>query len=122
MKKILFGPTMKLICHQIPDRSFFIFGKQFFLCARCTGLYASFFLSFITLIIFQEAMMSLGFSRILFILLLSLAPFLIDGITQFFGLRKSNNLLRVVTGILAGMGLAFVCSFVLIFLLEIFIN
>jgi len=28
-----------IICHQRPERSFFIFGFQFFLCARCTGIY-----------------------------------------------------------------------------------
>ena len=26
-------------CHQIPERSFFIFGVQMPLCCRCTGLY-----------------------------------------------------------------------------------
>ena len=30
-----------LICHQIPERSFFWDGHQLPVCARCTGLYAS---------------------------------------------------------------------------------
>jgi uncharacterized membrane protein len=30
-----------LICHQRPDRSFFIDGHQLPVCARCTGLYLS---------------------------------------------------------------------------------
>jgi uncharacterized membrane protein len=30
-----------VICHQLPDRSFFWGGQQFPVCARCTGLYAS---------------------------------------------------------------------------------
>ena len=30
-----------LICHQIPERSFFWAGQQFPVCARCTGLYVS---------------------------------------------------------------------------------
>ena len=30
------------ICHQQPERSFFIAGQQFAVCARCTGLYAGF--------------------------------------------------------------------------------
>ncbi len=29
------------ICHQKPDRSLYIAGVQFPLCARCTGIYAS---------------------------------------------------------------------------------
>ena len=30
-----------LICHQKPERSFFIDGQQLPVCARCTGLYLS---------------------------------------------------------------------------------
>jgi uncharacterized membrane protein len=30
-----------VICHQMPDRSFFIDGQQLPICARCTGLYLS---------------------------------------------------------------------------------
>jgi uncharacterized membrane protein len=30
-----------LICHQRPERSFFLDGQQFPVCARCTGLYLS---------------------------------------------------------------------------------
>jgi len=30
------------ICHQQPERSFFIAGQQFAVCARCTGIYAGF--------------------------------------------------------------------------------
>ena len=28
-----------VICHQLPDRSFFLNGRQLPVCARCTGLY-----------------------------------------------------------------------------------
>jgi uncharacterized membrane protein len=30
-----------LICHQLPERSFFLAGSQLPVCARCTGLYLS---------------------------------------------------------------------------------
>lgn len=30
-----------VICHQLPDRSFFWDGQQLPVCARCTGLYSS---------------------------------------------------------------------------------
>jgi uncharacterized membrane protein len=28
-----------VVCHQLPDRSFFLDGRQLPVCARCTGLY-----------------------------------------------------------------------------------
>lgn len=28
-----------VVCHQLPDRSFFLAGRQLPVCARCTGLY-----------------------------------------------------------------------------------
>ncbi len=30
-----------VICHQLPERSFFLDGRQLPVCARCTGLYLS---------------------------------------------------------------------------------
>jgi uncharacterized membrane protein len=32
-------------------------------------------------------------------------PVLLDGLTQFFGFRESNNALRFTTGLIAGLGL-----------------
>ena len=37
----LFFAAGSLICHQRPERSFFIDGHQLPVCARCTGLYLS---------------------------------------------------------------------------------
>src|ERR1051325_12251048 len=34
--------AFSLVCHQIPERSFFIAGHPFAVCARCFGLYAGF--------------------------------------------------------------------------------
>jgi len=33
-------------------------------------------------------------------------PLLLDGFSQLYGLRDSNNFLRMITGVLAGLGLA----------------
>ena len=36
---------------------------------------------------------------------LLLVPAFIDGLTQLLGYRESNNILRLVTGLLGGLGL-----------------
>lgn len=86
-----------VLCHQKPERSFFWKGKQFPVCARCTGIYLG-YLSF-PLFNFEIIHLSSWIS-----ILLS-APTLIDGLTQAFCKRESNNVLRLLTGLLAGVGL-----------------
>ena len=36
---LFFDAVGSVICHQLPDRSFFLYGRQLPVCARCTGLY-----------------------------------------------------------------------------------
>ncbi|MFH6965476.1 DUF2085 domain-containing protein [Flavobacterium sp. FlaQc-28] len=98
MKKIEF-----VSCHKLPERSFFYKGKQFPFCARCTGIYAGYFI-FIPL---------LWFIKIdIYWALLSILPTMIDGFTQAYFDRESNNFLRFSTGILAGYGLAGLSDFI----------
>lgn len=35
------------ICHQLPERSFFVYDNSFPLCARCTGIYIGMFIAFL---------------------------------------------------------------------------
>jgi uncharacterized membrane protein len=35
-------------------------------------------------------------------------PTLLDGLTQLFGFRNSNNVLRLFTGLMGGVGLAII--------------
>ena len=46
--------------------------------------------------------LAVSFSILLSVLLL--LPLIVDGVTQMIHLRKSNNLLRFVTGFLFGIG------------------
>ena len=91
------------MCHQRPDRSFFIKGKQFPLCARCTGILVGYFFG-IFISIYT------GGSNYCFYLIL-LVPMVIDGVIQLKFKKESNNVRRFITGALGGIGIIylFVC-------------
>ena len=92
------------ICHRKPERSFFYKGHQFPVCARCTGFYITGITSII-LINLYPVPYSLTTLLIGIILLI---PCAIDGFTQLFEMRESNNILRFITGLLGGVGIILV--------------
>jgi uncharacterized membrane protein len=96
--------VLNLICHRIPERTFNIHGIYFPVCARCTGFYLGAFSYFIYAYFFYIDytlyLVSLG--------ILMMIPTFLDGFTQLGGSRMSNNTLRLLTGLLGGVGLAIV--------------
>ncbi len=84
-------------CHQMPERSFFLGSYQFPLCARCTGIMAGRLLAILLLPFFL-----LPLKTALLVLPVLMLPLPIDGLTQRFTKYRSNNLKRVITGILWG--------------------
>lgn len=103
------------ICHRIPERSFKIGNTYFPVCARCTGFYIATFSYFVYAYLFY---VEYTVELILFGFLL-LIPSFIDGGTQFIGLRESNNTLRLITGLMGGLGLGILIKSFKIFLLMI---
>jgi uncharacterized membrane protein len=96
--------AFRLLCHQKPERCFFVFGHQMALCSRCFAIYTSFLtigLAFgawrtITRRRWEEIpLWALGILAI---------PMAIDGLTQLAGLRESTQALRTITGTLVGAG------------------
>lgn len=83
-------------CHRIPERSFFWKGKQFPVCARCTGIH----LGYLTFPFFLFSVFVLNIWWTIGLIL----PTFVDGLTQAFYRRESNNFIRVTTGLLAGIG------------------
>lgn len=84
-------------CHQLPERSFFYKGKQFPVCARCTGVFfgyltAFLFLAFRKILPVKPAIALLGCMGI-------------DWGLQETGIKKSTNLRRLLTGFAGGLGL-----------------
>lgn len=84
-------------CHRKPERSFFWKGKQFPVCARCTGIH----IGYLTFPFFLLQIFTLN----IWWTLLLIAPTYIDGWAQAFLNRESNNFLRVTTGLMAGVGM-----------------
>ena len=84
-------------CHKLAERSFHIRGVQLPLCARCTGIVFGLMLGPILCIFLPINM----FVSIALVLVMAF-----DGFTQYFGLRKSKNILRLFTGL--GYGYAIV--------------
>ena len=94
------NPT-KYICHRIPERSFFIKGRQFPVCARCTGFYTG-LIAYLIVHAFYEHPYDIN---MLIVSMMLMIPVAIDGITQYFGPRESTNSLRFITGFIGGVGL-----------------
>ena len=87
---IIFG------CHCRPDRSFFLRGKQFPICARCTGELVGMVLGVI-LCFFRHPPVWLT--------LVLMVPMVTDGLIQLKTAYESTNPRRFVTGLLFGCAL-----------------
>ena len=83
------------VCHQMAERSFFWGSCQSPLCARCTAIEGGIILG----VIFLWLAGRKDGNRPFFL------PIAIDGVGSYLGFWQSNNLLRVLTGALAGYGL-----------------
>jgi uncharacterized membrane protein len=95
------------LCHQLPERSFFAGGLQAPVCARDTGLYVGFVVSFAVIGLLHGGRRPRGFPTgagwvaiSLFILLMAW-----DGVTSYAGLRATTNDLRLITGTTAGFAI-----------------
>ena len=81
-----------------------ILGYKVRVCSRCSG-YVIGFISFTTFSkILRLRFLSIDTSAIAVFLLL-VAPFVYDWLSQSWGLRESNNVLRAITGALMGLGI-----------------
>lgn len=99
-----------MVCHQIPERSISINGVQFFVCARCMGIYIGFMIAFLLALYYRE------FKRDDFHFkwcVLLLMPMAFDGTTQLVGLRESTNLLRLFTGMAGGIAMGWLTAMIL---------
>ena len=99
------------VCHQIGTHSYFIDEHQLPLCARCSGIYLSALASLGLLVVLRGRSSRLPARGVLAVLALFFGVMAADGINSTLqsagaGLWESTNLLRLLTGSLAGVALA----------------
>lgn len=95
-------------CHQMASRSFFFYDKQFFICARCTGIYLG---NFIGLFLFYDN---------IYVLLFLYALTYIDGFVQLKTSYVSNNPTRFITGLLSGVSMVILIKIIIIYVINLF--
>jgi uncharacterized membrane protein len=101
------------VCHQIHNHSFDLAGHQLPLCARCTGIYLGAISALLVASVLRPRSIGLPSRGMLALLGVFFGAMVLDGINstlQSFGanLWDSTNLLRLLTGTLAGVAVALV--------------
>jgi uncharacterized membrane protein len=95
-----------VICHQLPDRSFFVAGHQLPVCARCTGLYLSGAVALVSwwglklARSWQPMRMSPEFA--LRLVAIAAVPTLLSLLTGTLGMWDGSNITRAVLAIPLG--------------------
>ena len=93
------------VCHQLPERSFFIAGHPFAVCARCTGLYSGFTVALLAYPLIGSLKRTTAPPRKW--LFLAALPLAVDFSLTFFGIWANTHSSRLLTGALLGSVAAF---------------
>lgn len=91
-------------CHRMPERSFFWKGKQFPVCARCTGIH----IGYITFPLFMFSIFELNLLWTMVLII----PTYIDGLVQAYLNIESTNTRRLITGLMSGIGMMSLVSII----------
>ena len=88
------------VCHQLPDRSFFLAGYPLAVCARCTGAYSGFAVAVIS----YPLITSLKSSHVpeMKWLFVAAVPLAIDFVLGLTGIWENTHWSRFATGALLG--------------------
>jgi len=95
---LLYGAGDRL-CHQKADRSFFINQNQMPFCSRCTAIWLGLAIGLCFMVFYKIDLNE----KFLLLIIIGIVPIGIDGIGQLIGFWESNNFIRLITGLLAGI-------------------
>ena len=101
----LYYNIFSLICHQKPERSYFVWDYQMPVCVRCFGIYLGIVLGALIYPFFKK----LNNTKIpkLKYLWFFITPIVFDGLCQTLNLYPSPHYVRLLTGITASTSLVF---------------
>lgn len=88
-----------LVCHQQPERSFFLFGGSVAVCARCLGIYLGAAMGCLIRVPRKIAMQ---------FLIAVVSVNFVDGLAEFVGLHENWMLMRFMLGIVLGAAAAMI--------------
>lgn len=117
-------------CHQLPERSYFVFGYQVAHCHRCVAFYGSLFVGGLVYarmrprLRHQDAHRQIEYKALSIpVVVLLCLPILLDALSHTFGLRDAGAMLgwlgqddtigainwwlRLISGVMGGLALAF---------------
>lgn len=99
-------------CHCRPERSLFLGGRKFPICARCTGELAGILTGMVCCFFFRPSV---------WICVILMLPMILDGLVQQLTSYESTNVKRLLTGTLFGFGswMIFVISVSAVFWLGV---
>lgn len=95
------------MCHQIPARTIAIGSGFLPICARDTGIYLGFFISFLFLLVADAGRRQneLPSKWVLSIVFFSIGALALDGFSSYLGWRETTNTIRLATGLICGFSL-----------------
>ncbi|HEV2828539.1 MAG TPA: DUF2085 domain-containing protein, partial [Pyrinomonadaceae bacterium] len=92
--------AFSFVCHQIPERSFFVAGHKFAVCSRCTGLYAGFAVTTLVYPIVKSLRQTEAPARKW--LFIAAVPLAIDFAVGYLDIWDNTHFSRFATGALLG--------------------
>jgi uncharacterized membrane protein len=93
------------VCHQIPERSFHLWGVPMAVCSRCSGVYVGFLVGVLLFPLIRKGREG-GYPPP-WILGAAVLPAVVDFGLSHLGIFGSNNVLRAATGLVMGGAASF---------------
>lgn len=92
------------LCHQFESRSFIVAGHPLAVCGRCTGIYTGFLMGLVICTI--HAKIRSAVISPVFLLIVSTVPMFVTVLGEMAHLFPVTTLIRSLTGLWCGIGLA----------------